>query len=181
MDLNSSPLPVRRACVIPSTPSLDHPSRRDFASDEQDEALRENVPNSSPYFTQPTQIVTQTTQLVSRTSLKPAASSTISSPRSTVEVPASSPFQPRRAPLLGGRLASAMAPAGTMFRAPTVPAKLTSRKRELMYISSSEDEMDDHVIAINDSSDESPARGDIRPASFKRPQQKPQNGSLNVT
>ncbi|KAI0023040.1 SNF2 family N-terminal domain-containing protein [Xylariomycetidae sp. FL0641] len=91
--------------------------------DELDELANATVPCSSPYFTQPTQVVnrandrttqptqivkrtTQPTQIISRTTQptqivrpptlrEPSSPGLPSSPSSAVEVPASSPFQPR--------------------------------------------------------------------------------------
>ncbi|KAI0535833.1 SNF2 family N-terminal domain-containing protein [Xylaria digitata] len=81
-----------------------------------------NVPCSSPFFTQPTQVVkrgtqptqivghttqptqildrtTQPTQITGRTTLRPPSSPLgLSSPSSAIEVPASSPFQPKPRP-----------------------------------------------------------------------------------
>jgi len=64
-----------------------------------------------------------------------------------------------------------MAPAGTVYRSPVDSAN-SDRKRRFSNISS-EDELAE-VIAIEDSSDdEAPARGDIRPSTFKRPSPRP--------
>jgi len=90
--------------------------------DEDLDELMMNIPCSSPYFTQPTQIVkkdaqeniraaqttqptqildrtTQPTQIIGRTTLQQPSSPFVpSSPNSAIEVPASSPFQPKPRP-----------------------------------------------------------------------------------
>ncbi|KAF2963541.1 hypothetical protein GQX73_g10031 [Xylaria multiplex] len=90
--------------------------------DEDLDELMLNVPCSSPFFTQPTQVVkrgtqptqivehttqptqildrtTQLTQITGRTTLRPPSSPLgLSSPSSAIEVPASSPFQPKPRP-----------------------------------------------------------------------------------
>ncbi|KAK3337208.1 P-loop containing nucleoside triphosphate hydrolase protein [Cercophora scortea] len=136
----------------------------DFDDDEDDLS----VISQSPFFTQPTQVV-------DRTTLKPKATIT-SSPKSPVEVevPASSPMkQQSTLPRYGGRLASLMAPAGTVYIPParkvsaaSAPAAKAGAKREFVMIS--DDEMDSPVYAGDSSDDNRPARGDIRPSSFRR-------------
>ncbi|TGJ79383.1 hypothetical protein E0Z10_g9380 [Xylaria hypoxylon] len=90
--------------------------------DEDLGELMVNIPCSSPFFTQPTQVVkrgtqptqiigrptqpthildrtTQPTQVTGRTTLRPPSSPLgLSSPGSAIEVPASSPFQPKPKP-----------------------------------------------------------------------------------
>jgi len=150
-----------------STTAILDSSRNDNLSDsiEDDDGL--SIVSQSPYFTQPTQIV-------ERTTLKPAATSTASSPRSIIEVPASSPFKPQSALRTGGRLASAMAPAGTLFRAPPkqparkIAAVECGSKRSIDVIMISDDELDTPTYRKFDSSgDERPIRGDIKPSSFR--------------
>lgn len=137
-------------------------ARRRLAFEEiEDDEL--SVVEQSPYFTQPTQVVENPTSRP-----LPVASS---SPKSIVEVPASSPFRPQALLQRPGRLATVMAPAGTVFRAPTrqpVPLQKSAPKRE--YIMISDDELDAPIYAGGDSSDDDtqPSRGDIRPSSFRR-------------
>lgn len=134
----------------------------DFVEDEQDTLL---TTSKSPYFTQPTQIV-------DRPTLKPKAPRA-PSPDPIVEVPASSPFRPHSALANGGRLANAMAPAGTAFRAPARVATDGSLKRSIIMIS--DDELDTPTYKRGDSSDAEngrSARGDIRPSSFQAKKQK---------
>ena len=89
--------------------------RFEIEDDDLDELASDHIPCSSPFFTQPTQIVnkttqptqivnkatqptqiinrgTQPTQIIGRTTLEPSSPST---PSSAIEVPASSPFQPK--------------------------------------------------------------------------------------
>lgn len=148
---------------------------------------------SSPYFTQPTQAVTQPTQLIKNittlkrsavTSDEPMTVLSSSPPPSIVEVPASSPFQSPKphssTSVAPGRLASLMAPAGTAFRSPAqVPTpRPLQRQRENARASANGGNTDDDddldaIVRIDDSSDDgnsrAPARGDIRPSSFRRP------------
>lgn len=129
----------------------------DFVEDEQDTQL---LTSKSPYFTQPTQIV-------DRPTLKPKAPRA-PSPDPIIEVPASSPFRPHSALVNGGRLANAMAPAGTTFRPPARVATDGSLKRSIIMIS--DDELDTPTYKRADSSDAEngrSARGDIRPSSFQ--------------
>ncbi|KAL2022681.1 hypothetical protein VTK56DRAFT_4762 [Thermocarpiscus australiensis] len=131
-----------------------------------------SVISQSPYFTQPTQIVDRPTS-------KPQPVAT-SSPKSIVEVPASSPFRAPNLPQRAGRLANLMAPAGTAFRAPArhpVPVPKSAQKREFIMIS--DDELDAPIYAGDDSSDgdKQPARGDIRPSSFRRKEPSPSNSA----
>lgn len=166
----------------------------DISSDDDD--VQGNASHSSPYFTQPTQILsrpalktaTQPTQIVDRPRLGLGANikkSPSSSPQSDgikVEVPASSPYQRPPPPsafarMLGGR----MAPAGTSFRpppkistkpVPQSPVKREPTKREFGRIS--DDELDTSTqYAADSSGDEGPARGDIQRSSFQRQQPKP--------
>ncbi|KAK8873557.1 SNF2 family N-terminal domain-containing protein [Apiospora arundinis] len=91
---------------LPGTPSIGAQAKGkmnkqyDIDDDDIDE-LAENIPCSSPYFTQPTQIVnranaatgTQPTQIVERKPTLHKSSPAPLSPGTVVEVPASSPFQ----------------------------------------------------------------------------------------
>ncbi|KAI1815325.1 SNF2 family N-terminal domain-containing protein [Poronia punctata] len=162
------------------------------------------IPSSSPYFTQPTQIVnkgaqqsrragqatqptqllggrTQPTQMADQTT-QPTQSSPFgpSSPSTTIEVPASSPFQPRPRPKVSpfierkkgvaGRIASTMAPAGTLFRPPTAAGPSLNTKQTLAkgknYLTISDDELTEDYKHHDSSDDEPPMRGDIKPSSF---------------
>lgn len=144
--------------------------------DEDLDELDDSIPCSSPFFTQPTQIVnreTQPTQIVERrTTLHHSSPPIPDAPSSEVEVPASSPFQSHsitykpaiKKPV--GRLASLMAPAGTAFRAP--PNALPQRPAiKQQFLQSSEDDLNDYKHR-DSSDDEAPMRGDIRPSSFLR-------------
>ena len=91
---------------LPGTPSIGAQAKgktnKQFDIDDEDlDELAENIPCSSPYFTQPTQIVnranmtnaTQPTQIVERKPTLHRSSPAPLSPGTVVEVPASSPFQ----------------------------------------------------------------------------------------
>ncbi|KAI1394225.1 SNF2 family N-terminal domain-containing protein [Hypoxylon trugodes] len=153
--------------------------------DDVDELAHDNVPCSSPYFTQPTQIVgrtTQPTQIIDRNAPKlPSSPLVPSTPNTIIEVPASSPFQsksqakpsivPDRMSGAASRIGSLMAPAGTTFRPPGVQKTLygannSTKKRDYLEISD-DDLIEDYKK--NDSSDDgTPVRGDIRPSSFMK-------------
>ncbi|KAI0863242.1 SNF2 family N-terminal domain-containing protein [Xylaria cubensis] len=123
----------KRSPSIPATPNMqrhggktgrpeaEEPDYIDLDDEDLDE-LMVNIPCSSPFFTQPTQIVkrgtqptqllerttqptqildrtTQPTQITGRTTLRPPSSPLgPSSPGTAIEVPASSPFQPKHQP-----------------------------------------------------------------------------------
>lgn len=119
-----------------------------------------SIVTQSPYFTQATQIVERPTILPK----KPSAPS----PETAIEVPASSPFRsnPQR---LAGHAANTVAPIRTnsssaQFKNAAV-AK-TNNKREFIMIS--DDELEKPLYVGDSSDDEKPARGDIRPSSFRR-------------
>lgn len=166
--------------------------------DDLDE-LADHVPCSSPYFTQPTQLVspkatsdatTQPTQLIDQKNAlhqsSPRVPETPGRPASFVEVPASSPFRdmnskvPGRtgSPLpnpqsrtlaKGGRLASAMAPAGTAFRPPTTvaPPRRTVPAAKKPFLNTSDDDLSKDYQNDNSSDNEDkPMRGDIQPSTF---------------
>ncbi|KAI1739272.1 SNF2 family N-terminal domain-containing protein [Xylaria scruposa] len=102
-------------------PEAEEPDYIDLDDEDLDE-LMANIPCSSPFFTQPTQVVkrgtqptqllerttqptqildraTQPTQVTGRTTLRPPSSPLApSSPSTAIEVPASSPFQPKHQP-----------------------------------------------------------------------------------
>ncbi|KAH9897530.1 SNF2 family N-terminal domain-containing protein [Xylariomycetidae sp. FL2044] len=142
--------------------------------------------------TQPTQLLnrrippskiadrtTQPTQIVERSNLRlPSSPMAPSSPSTTVEVPASSPFQAKsqsrtastvaRKPEVSGRLGSAMAPAGTSFRAPIAQAsrRIDRPAVKRQYLNISDDDLSDDYRKRDSSDGETPMRGDIRPSSF---------------
>ncbi|KAK8050258.1 hypothetical protein PG994_011988 [Apiospora phragmitis] len=90
---------------LPGTPSIGAQAKGKMSKfdieDEDFDELAENIPCSSPYFTQPTQIIsrpnaanaTQPTQIVDRKPTLHRSSPAPTSPGTVVEVPASSPFQ----------------------------------------------------------------------------------------
>lgn len=105
---------------LPSTPNAagTKPARFEIEDDDLDE-LAHSIPDSSPYFTQPTQVVNRTTQptqiinrttqptqiinratqptqiVEKRTTLQRSSPPIPDTPRTVIEVPASSPFQPQ--------------------------------------------------------------------------------------
>ena len=112
------------AFSIPGTPGMkrQEPKTRDsrpldIEDNDIDELATDSIPCSSPFFTQPTQIIskgtqptqiiskgtptqiiskgTQPTQIINRTTLRQSSPSSPSTPSSAIEVPASSPFQPK--------------------------------------------------------------------------------------
>ncbi|KAI0175760.1 SNF2 family N-terminal domain-containing protein [Hypoxylon sp. FL1284] len=155
--------------------------------DDVDELAHDSIPCSSPYFTQPTQLVnrtTQPTQIVKRTTLGAPSSPLVpSTPSTAIEVPASSPFQPKsqarpaatldKNPNVATRVGSLMVPAGTSYRPPaTRQAPQTSSKPSAQrdYLDISDDDLLADYKNRDSSDDERPPRGDIRPSSFvKKP------------
>ncbi|KAI1765339.1 SNF2 family N-terminal domain-containing protein [Hypoxylon sp. FL1150] len=151
--------------------------------DDIDELAQGSIPCSSPYFTQPTQLVnraTQPTQIVNRTTLGAPSSPLVpSSPGTAIEVPASSPFQSKsrakpsstldKKPGVASKVGSLMAPAGTSYRpparvqAPQRPSKPAGYKD---YLDISDDDLLADYKNRDSSGDEKPSRGDIRPSSF---------------
>ncbi|KAI0890731.1 SNF2 family N-terminal domain-containing protein [Annulohypoxylon maeteangense] len=195
MGRTTSPFPSRGSASIPGTPGLSRNNQSngrtqtskaaciEIEDDEIDELEDGSVPCSSPYFTQPTQIVnraTQPTQIVNRTTLREPSSPPVpGTPTAVIEVPASSPFQPKsqtkppavKEKKLGvaSRVGSLMAPAGTAFRPPTMQkasrvAKGSTGKKD--YLEISDDELLEDYKKHDSSDDDTPARGDIRPSSF---------------
>ncbi|KAI1311409.1 SNF2 family N-terminal domain-containing protein [Xylaria venustula] len=103
-------------------PAAKEPDYIELDDEDLDELMMNNIPSSSPFFTQPTQIVkrgtqptqtigrttqptqildrtTQPTQITGRTTLRPPSSPLApSSPSNAIEVPVSSPFQPKSQP-----------------------------------------------------------------------------------
>ncbi|KAI1439692.1 SNF2 family N-terminal domain-containing protein [Annulohypoxylon stygium] len=195
MGRTTSPFPGRGLASIPGTPGLSRnnqsngrtqtskPAYIEIEDDELDELMEDNVPCSSPYFTQPTQIInraTQPTQIVNRTTLREPSSPLVpDTPSTAIEVPASSPFQPKTqakpSPIsdrklgVASRVGSLMAPAGTAFRPPTMQkashvAKGSSGRKD--YLEISDDELLEDYKKHASSDDDTPMRGDIRPSSF---------------
>jgi SWI/SNF-related matrix-associated actin-dependent regulator 1 of chromatin subfamily A len=107
------------------------------------------------HFTQPTQIVDRNTPL--------SSPGNVTSP--DVQIPASSPFRPQLAPSTNNvsRVASAMAPAGTSFRAPYV-AVAPRQAKKTVVIDISDDDGPQYKGGSSD--DDSPSRGEIKPSSF---------------
>ncbi|KAI0593282.1 SNF2 family N-terminal domain-containing protein [Biscogniauxia sp. FL1348] len=125
----STMLPSNSSTSIPGTPGMAPRDKLAVSSnrqmldlieidsdDDDDELATDHAMRSSPYFTQPTQVVnrvtqptqimnkttqptqivskaTQPTQIVGRTTLRSSSPSDPSSPGTTIEVPASSPFR----------------------------------------------------------------------------------------
>ncbi|KAH8885049.1 hypothetical protein GQ53DRAFT_751347 [Thozetella sp. PMI_491] len=147
-----------------------------FLDDIEDDDLLSMV-ESSPYFTQATQVVAGPPVL--KRQPPPTAARRSSSPL-RIEVPASSPLSAKKlpyAPPRAGRLANMMAPAGTSYRAPPRPP--APKKIEHIAIPDSDDELT--RPRYEDSSDDGePARGTIQPTSFKRKEPPPATSS-NVT
>ncbi len=132
----------------------------DEIEDEDELSLVE----TSPYFTQATQIATGPPTLKRE---QPAARPALR-PSSPIEVPASSPL-PKPSPILplrAGRLANAMAPAGTAFRSPAVHKSL--QNPQPIYVPDSDDDEIAVPTYVDSSDDGQPSRGDIQPTSFKR-------------
>lgn len=189
--------------VVPATSSPPAGLEEDpIAISSDDDELLANDFRSSPYFTQPTQIlsrpaikaitqptqptqVTQATQIVSdrprlglSANIKKSPSTSPQSEGTRVEVPASSPYQRPAPPSAFARL---MAPAGTSFRpppkintkpAPQSPVKRGPAKREFGKFSDDELDTSPTRYAADSSGDERPARGDIQRSSFQRQQPK---------
>lgn len=189
--------------VVPATSSPPAGLEEDpIAISSDDDELLGNDSRSSPYFTQPTQIlsrpaikaitqptqptqVTQATQIVSdrprlglSANIKKSPSTSPQSDGTRVEVPASSPYQRPAPPSAFARL---MAPAGTSFRPPTKintkpapqsPVKRAPVKREFGKFSDDELDTSPTRYAADSSGDERPARGDIQRSSFQRQQPK---------
>ncbi|KAI1774124.1 SNF2 family N-terminal domain-containing protein [Hypoxylon cercidicola] len=149
--------------------------------DDTDELANDSIPCSSPYFTQPTQLIsrtTQPTQIVNRTTLgMPSSPLVPSTPSRAIEVPASSPFQPKnqatpvsdKKPGMASRVGSLMAPAGTSYRPPAMrqaPQRPNKAAVQKDYLEISDDDLLADYKNHDSSEDERPSRGDIRPSSF---------------
>ncbi|KAK8125844.1 uncharacterized protein PG998_001603 [Apiospora kogelbergensis] len=176
---------------LPGTPSIGAQAKgktnKQFDIDDEDlDELAENIPCSSPYFTQPTQIVnranmtnaTQPTQIVER---KPTIHRSSPAPSllgpwlkfplhrpsriSTSQSTAKSVVKP--AVQGNGRLGSLMAPAGTSFRSPNFvprrPNPAVNRKQHPSDISD-DDLSNDYYKGLDSSEDDKPMRGNIQPA-----------------
>lgn len=159
MEFSSSPQASRRFTgTISRGPAKSTYS--DSIVDDDDDYL--SVVAQSPYFaTQPTQILQRPTL-----GARPAIPSS-PQPAVEVEVPASSPFKAQSAAAQNARpLALKIAPAGTTFRNPSRQAAEIARPRETVNIS--DDELNAPIYVIDDDSDDQgPPRGDIRPSSFR--------------
>lgn len=159
MEFSSSPQASRRfARTISGSPAKSTYS--DSIVDDYDDDLRTVA--QSPYFaTQPTQILERPTL-----GARPAIPSS-PQPAVEVEVPASSPFKAQSAAAQSTRpLALKMAPAGTTFRNPSRQAAEIARPRDAVNIPDYKLNAPIYVID-DDSDDQGPARGDIRPSSFR--------------
>ncbi|RYP14947.1 hypothetical protein DL765_006015 [Monosporascus sp. GIB2] len=193
--MTRSPSNTARDGSIPGTPPMSRQDRKsaqpqtagsrrlEREDEDVDELADDSIPCSSPFFTQPTQIVnkgTQPTQIVNRTTLQPSSPLAPGTPSSAIEVPASSPFQPKsqaksfpavqsgRRPMAQGSIASFMAPAGTSFRPPgTNQTSANGRPAvKAKYFNISDDDLNKDYKKQDSSGDEAPMRGDIRPSSF---------------
>lgn len=191
--MSSSPFTSPGREVVPATSSppaglLEDPIT--ITSDEEDE-LQGSVSHSSPYFTQPTQVLsrpvmkaitqpTQPTQPTQETlivsdrprlglgaTVKKSPSTSPQSDSTKIEVPASSPYRRPTPPSAFARMVGGlMAPAGTSFRPPpkinTKPPPQSSVKRDPVKR--------EFVKISDDELDTSPTRyaadssGDERPA-----------------
>ncbi|KAI2633698.1 SNF2 family N-terminal domain-containing protein [Hypomontagnella submonticulosa] len=185
--------PSRNSTSTPGAPGLSHKTQsggRGLNSsaayieidDDVDELATGSIPCSSPYFTQPTQIVgraTQPTQLVNREAPRlPSSPIVPSTPSTVVEVPASSPFQDKsqarpsvavHKPSVPIRIGSLMAPAGTSFKPPAMQkasSRVGSSAGRKGYLDISDDDLLEDYKKQDSSDDGTPARGDIRPSSF---------------
>ncbi|KAI0007480.1 SNF2 family N-terminal domain-containing protein [Xylariaceae sp. FL0662B] len=201
-------LPAGASPIIPGTPGHPRGSNStwiEIDDDDHDELASGSIPCSSPYFTQPTQIVnratqptqiinrtTQPTQIVNRTTLKqPSSPLAPSSPSTAVEVPASSPFQsksqarrpsptPEKKVDVVGRVGSLMAPAGTSFRPPTMQKSVDRANGPAIkrnYVNISDDDIAEDYKRRDSSDDDRPMRGDIRPSSFMKKDNLPSSAS----
>ncbi|XXG94104.1 DNA-dependent ATPase fun30 [Hypoxylon texense] len=191
----SSSFPPRGPTSIPGTPGSSRKAQSsgpaqnsnteyiEIDDDDLDELAHDSIPCSSPYFTQPTQLInrtTQPTQIVNRTTLgMPSSPQVPSTPNTAIEVPASSPFRSKsearpssvldKKPGVASRVGSLMAPAGTSFRPPTVREAVQKSSKSAVerdYLDISDDDLLADYKNDDSSDDEKPPRGDIRPSSF---------------
>ena len=154
--------------LIDRTPAAKQFSRPTEVIDLTPTATRATQPTqiidrapAARHFTQPTQIIDRTAPL--------SSPGNITSPE--VQIPASSPFRPQPTSSTNnvsstpkaGRLASAMAPAGTSFRAPYISAAPHPAKKPVVIDLSDDDEPQ---YKGGSSDDDSPSRGEIKPSNF---------------
>ncbi|KAK3496940.1 SNF2 family N-terminal domain-containing protein [Neurospora hispaniola] len=151
---------LRSSSVVVDSPVPQRRTKPDLDFIDEDDEDELSIVSQSPYFTQPTQIASQPT-------VKPREAAIPSSP-TVVEVPASSPFR-QQSSNIGGRFASAMAPRGTSFKAPAAQSPPVKAGAKRDYIMIDDDEFDKPLYAGDSSDDEGPARGDIQPSAFKKP------------
>jgi SWI/SNF-related matrix-associated actin-dependent regulator 1 of chromatin subfamily A len=131
------------------------------------------------FETQPTQVLpkvggfeTQPTQLVDRNA--PASSPSVATPQSMVQVPASSPFSskditPQKPAYIPQRnVASSMAPAGTIYRAPNGILKKVEPAKAQFTIDLGDSDSDDgpKYTGGDSDSDDGRATNDIKPSTF---------------
>ena len=134
----------------------------------QPESMERNAP-SSPFVTQPTQIINRSTPKLDTTGRKP----------SIVQVAASSPVRastatsPTPTRKLGGFLANAMAPRGTAFRPPASIAKPPTRPP---VIDLSDDEGPTYQGGSSDEESQRNRRVNIKPSTFIQRAQKSLGG-----
>lgn len=157
MEFSSSPQASRRFAGNPSG----SPAKSTYSDSILDDDEL-SIVAQSPYF------ATQATQILDRPTLGPRQTIE-SSPQSAVEieVPASSPFKAQSA--AGPKkqtIGNMMAPAGTVFKNPTRQYAQAARPRSAVEISDAELNAPIYIID-DDSDDQGPARGDIRPSSFR--------------
>ncbi|KAI0136148.1 SNF2 family N-terminal domain-containing protein [Hypoxylon sp. NC0597] len=205
-----SSTPGRGSASIPGSPGLgrnSQPGSRtqkskaayiEIDDDDLDELANDDIPCSSPFFTQPTQIInkgTQPTQILNRTTLKQPSSPLVpSTPSTTIEVPASSPFQSKSQarPSAGmdkksnvtSRVGSLMAPAGTSFRPPAMQKPSHNSKSShgrKAYLDISDDDLLEDYKKRDSSDDDAPTRGDIRPSTFAKKENTPPSLSKAAT
>ena len=139
------------------------------AAVSQPKSSKRNVP-SSPFVTQPTQIINKSTPKLDTTGRKPsivqvAASSPVRASTATSPTPARKP---------GGFLANAMAPLGTAFRP---PAGITKPPTRLPVIDLSDDEGPTYKGGSSDEESQRNRRVNIKPSTFIQRAQKQLGGS----
>ncbi|KAI1408919.1 SNF2 family N-terminal domain-containing protein [Hypoxylon sp. FL1857] len=193
---------ARVSASIPGTPGLGRngqlggrtqtskAAHLEIDDDDLDELANDDIPCSSPFFTQPTQIVnkgTQPTQILNRTTLRQPSSPPVpSTPSTAIEVPASSPFQSKsqakpsvvsdKKPGVASKVGSLMAPAGTAYRPPIMQKAWHSAKSSngrKGYLDISDDDLLEDYKKRDSSDDDTPVRGDIRPSTFAKKEKTP--------
>lgn len=146
-------------------------------ADDGDDLFKGYVPDTpagpGKFETQPTQIVgvggkfeTQPTQIIDRsTSIAYPPSSPFTDSLNNIQVPASSPL--RQSPTPRKPLASAMAPAGTAYRAPFgITQKPIAPPRKVINLDSDDDGPSFVGDTSDDDDDDELAKADIKPTSF---------------